>query len=297
MLLKLRTRMSLIVLGGILASALCAPSAASGLCGHTTLVRNYLAQVEGSTPVKEVPISGQLSFAPKSFHLDAIGKGMLVGSSQVGFRLHNRSTEARRLNLVAESELVKVTARGRVITGLGIKRRSIGSIQGDRALSLSYRVPASPAYYRIDIRFFRKGMDQGFGRYSFYARVMKPSIDLRVRIVSSTVGPGEVARAIILNLGTVPLIARSYDYGFSVQRYAGEKWIFVPDNPRRLVPKRMGPWTLGAGMKNHGCLRYLVPADQASGLFRFVFSGSEAARGILAAEFHVASVLQSGDAG
>jgi hypothetical protein len=279
-----------IALGGIL--AIPSVSFAYPSCGHSTVARDYLAQVKKAAPIKEVPklvdpTSRQLPFAPPGLRLEAIGNDLIVGSSKVGFSLSNPFGPLRRLDWIVESELVKVSARGRTIQSLGVKRRGIGSIQDDAAVDLLHRVSATPAYYRADIRLFRKGTDRILGQYSSYARVMRPRVDLRVKIERSTVAPGELARATLLNLGTVPLITPSYDYGFSVQAFIGERWIHVPDNPQRRIPKRMGPWTLSAGMENRDCLRYLVPSDQVPGLFRFIFNGAETKTETLAAEFQV----------
>lgn len=271
------------------------PSPASGLCGHSTVARDYLAQVKRTAPVKEVPplgdpMSRQLPFGPRGLRLQVVGIDLLIESGEVSFRLDNPFFGAlRHFDWIVESELVKVSPRGRDIQGLGIKRRSIGTFKGGSVINLMHRMSATPAYYRADIRFFRKGSDRILGQYSSYARVMKPRVDLRVKIDTPTVAPGQMARATLLNLGTVPLVTPSYDYGFNVQAFTGEKWMRVPDNPPRRIPKRMGPWTLSAGVENRGCLRYLVPNDQPPGLFRFVSLAPGTESGRLTAEFQVAS--------
>jgi hypothetical protein len=285
---KRKAAVFLVTLGGMLAVV---PSVAFAYpeCGHLTVARDYLAQVKRAAPIKELPelgdpMSKQLPFAPPGLRLQAVGSGLIVESSQVGFSLSSPFRTLRRLEWIVESELLKVSARGRVIQSFGIKRRSIESVQDYAAINFMHRVSATPAYYRADIRIFRKGTNRILDRYSSYARVMKPRVDLRVKIDTFAVAPGEFARATLLNLGTVPLVTPSYDYGFGVQAFTGEGWINVPDNPRRRIPKRTGPWTLSAGLADRGCLRYLVPNDQAPGLFRFAGYG---ATGTLAAEFQV----------
>ncbi len=283
--------MSLVALAGVLAAV---PSTASAYpnCGRSTVARDYLAQLKRVAPIKQVPTwegptSRQLPFAPPGLHLRVIGVGLIVGSGEVGFTLDN-FLGARRLDWIIESELVKVTAKGRAIQSLGVKRRGIGTFKGDTVIELLHRVSAAPAYYRIDIRFVRRDTDLIVGQYSSYTRVMKPRVDLRVRIDTPAVAPGEVARATLLNLGTVPLITPSYDYGFSVQAFTGERWMHVPDNPPRRSPKPRREWAFSAGLENHSCLRYLVPSDQAPGaLFRFVSFGVEGENSMLAAEFLV----------
>ena len=263
-------------------------------CGQSSVARDYLAQIKREAPITEVPRSGELPFgkmpqAPTGMRLEAIGSTPIVDSGEVGFSLSNPATDRRRLDWTVESELVKVNARGRTIESLGIKRRRIGVVQESASRKFLFRVAAMPAYYRTDIRFVAKGTKPPLGEYSAYVRVMRPRVDLRVKIDSRSVAPGEVASATVLNLGTVPLVTRTYDFGFAVQAFTGEKWIRVPDNPQRRIPKRLGPWTLSPGAENRGCLRYLVPNDQAPGLFRFIAIGEEAKSETLAAEFQVAS--------
>lgn len=290
--LRWRATVLAVALGGVLVAVPSVSFAYPG-CGHSTVARDYLAQVKRAAPIREVPKLGdpssrQLPFAPTGLRLQVSGIDLMIKSSEVGFSLDN-FFGARRLDWIVESELVKVNAQGEDIKSLGVKRRVIGTFKGGTVINLLHRVSANPAYYRVDIRFFHKGADRVLGQYSSYARVMKPRVDLRVKIERFTVVPGEVARASLWNLGTVPLITPSYTYGFIVQTFTDEGWIGVPDNPPRRIPKLLRPWMLSAGMENRGCLRYLVPSDQAPGLFRFVSYGAETDDVSLIAEFQVAS--------
>lgn len=283
--------MCLLALVGIVSAAFWVPpTAASTNCGG--VVRDYLAQVKRVAPIKEVPefkdpTSRQLPFAPPGLHLGVIGTNLIVESSEVGFSLRN-SLGPQHLDWIVESELVEVSARGRDLRSLGVRRRGIGTFRTDVGIRFLHRIfSPRPAYYRADIRFFRKGTDRPLGQYSFYVRMMKPRVDLRVRIERSTVAPGEFARATLLNLGTVPLITRSYDFGFKVQAFTGEKWNTVPDNPPRRVRKRLSRWVLPAGTAERCRLRYLVPSDQPPGLFRFIAYRVATGTDTLIAEFQV----------
>jgi|GEM_PF-6698398 len=278
-----------VALAGMLA-AIPSVSSAYPNCGYSTVARDYLASLKHA-PIQEAPETGELEFAPPAIHLEATGDRLVVGSDWVGFSLTNGAPGSRKLDLIVESELVKVSARGKALSSLQTKRRSVGTIRSDAAKNFLHKISAIPAYYRVDIRFFRKGSDRALGEYSFYTRVMKPRVDVRVRIETPTASPGEMAKATLLNLGTISLVTPSYDYGFGVETFTGSEWILVPDNPRRLIPKRKGPWALAPGAESRGCLRYLVPSDQAPGLFRFVTYGGRAEPdiGMLAAEFQVVS--------
>ena len=282
-----------VALGGIVAVSPSVSSAYPG-CGDSTVVRDYLAQVKRAAPIKEVPefddlTSRQLPFAPPGLRLVAIESGLIVESKEVGFRLSN-AMGPQRLDWIVESELVEVSARGRDLRSLGVKRRGIGTFRAHVGISSLHRIfSPTPAYYRADVRFYRKGTDRPLGQYSFYVRMMKPRVDLRVRIDTPTVSPGQFAKATLLNLGTVPLVTRSYDYGFGVQAFTGERWIRVRDNPSRRIPKRLGHWVLPAGVEDRCRLRYLVPSDQPPGLFRFIAYEGQTGTDTLIAEFQVAA--------
>lgn len=258
-------------------------------CGRSTVARDYMMQVKKAVPIKEVPMFGELPFGPSELRLEAIGSDLLVGGGQVGFRLGNLGGPMLHLDWIAESELFRVSVRGKILQSLGIKRRRIATIQEGAVRGLLHRVSATPAYYRADIRFFHKGSDHLLGQYSSYTRVMKPRVDLRVRSETPTVEPGKIAKATLLNLGTVPLVTPSYDYGFIVLKFTGEKWVLAPDNPPRRIPKLMRPWVLPAGMKNRGCLRYLVPNDQPPGPLIFISNAAETEGRTLIARFEVVS--------
>lgn len=260
-------------IAGVLVAMVALPPVALALCGSSSVVRDYLSTVKQSAPIREIPALDQLPFAPAGLHLEVIGGGLTTEDKSIGYSFSNRSASRRQVNLIIESELLKVSPRGRVLLSLGLRQRNLGSIRGHTSMKLLQHVSATPAYYRTDIRIHRAGQRRVLANYSFYTRVMRPRVDLRVKIETPTVVPGEVARATILNLGTVPLTTPSYDYGFGVQAFTGEKWIRVLDNPKRHVPKRPATRTLSAGMENRGCLRYLVPGDQAPGLFRFAAFG------------------------
>jgi hypothetical protein len=284
-----------IVLAVIAAAVLCAFSVDSSyavsariFCGGAHTARDFLASLKAA-PIQEAPETGELPFAQPAMNLEALGGGLIVGSDWFGFALTNEARGARKLGLTVESELTRVSARGRELASLQTKRRELGVLDSESPENFLHKVARTPAYYRVDIRFFRKDADRALAEYSVYARVMKPRVDLRVRIDTPVVSPGEMARATLLNLGTVPFVTPRYGYGFVVEAFTGQDWIFMPDNPQRLTPKRLGPWSLEPGTEDRTCLRYLVPSDQAPGLFRFVTYGTGAEPDIdmLAANFQV----------
>jgi hypothetical protein len=247
-------------------------------------------------PIQELPEGGKLPFGPKGLRLEAVDEGpaagvLIVGNGWLGFDLGDEAIQqVRHLNWTVETELVRVNRKGKTVSSLGIKRRRLGTIRGSNIAGFLYRISGNPGFYRVDIRFYVRGTGNLLGEYSRYARVMKPRSDLRVRTEDWSVAPGEMASARLINHGTVRVESGPYTYGFSVQAFTGERWITVPENPPRGRMLRIpeSKQILLPGMQVQGCLRYLVPSDQAPGLFRFASLGVNG-QPLLAAEFEVAA--------
>jgi len=229
-----------------------------------------------------------MPFAPKGLRLEVDRGGLVAGEGWVGFGLRDEAIQHRRqLDWIVESELSRVSSRGRVLSSVDVKRQRIGSIEASNIKSFLHHV-SGPAYYRVDIRFFRLGTGRLLGEYSTYARVMRPRINLRVAVDNPSVLPGSLVTARLINLGTVAFRAPTFVYGFVVQRFTGETWTLVPENPPRergekvrKVIQRLGP-----GMELRDCLRYLVPVGQVPGQFRFISFGLER-EPLVAAQFEV----------
>jgi hypothetical protein len=268
--LKLVTVIGILLILSAFAGSILYPRTASA-CGSKIVVRDYLKPLDRMLPIQEPSASGKMPFAPKTMKLSVSGGQLIANNGSVGFGLRDEAFNHRhRLDWIVETELFKVNRRGKVITSLEVKRRRVVSIYGNRIRDFLHRLSGGPAFYRVDIRFLRRGTGRVIGTYSTYARVVKARPQLQMQIKSPTVLPGEYARATLVNLGTVPIEFRSWNYGFRVSAFLENQWRTVPHNPPMLVPKRLRrPYFLPAGTETRGCLRYLVPSDQAPGLFRF----------------------------
>jgi hypothetical protein len=230
-----------------------------------------------------------MPFAPVGLRLMTGLSPLVVGGGWIGFGFSDSAIQqVRHLDWLVETRLSRVNRRGEIVSMLGVKRRRIGSIEGNRIKPFDHRVSGRPAFYRVDISFARLGTGEILGEYSDYSRVVRPRVDLRVEIEREVVEPGEIASAILVNEGTVTIEASSYDYGFVVQAFDGGKWVAVADTSHpRLVPMRMQILSAGGQVKN--CLRYLVPLDQPPGLYRF--AGPTPAGSVITAEFEVKARL------
>jgi hypothetical protein len=266
-----------------------AAAPAGAYCGKLAIARDYLQSLRMKAPVREPSPSGKMPFAPRGMTLVKKGDGLVVNRGWVGFSIRDGAVQQlRHLNWVIETELSRVNSRGRVVDSRGVKRRQIGSIEGNQIRDLLYWLSGEPAFYRVDIRFFRKCTSRLLGEYSSYARVMKSRVDLRVVVDTLSVFPGEFATARLVNLGTVAIRSNSISYGFGVEAFTGETWIPMPDNLSRRSegPRIKVKQVLPAGMELRNCLRYLVPEDQMPGLFRFASSGAWRGK-VLAGGFEV----------
>lgn len=256
-------------------------------CGASKVVRDYLRPLAGMLPVQEIPMTGKLPFGPEGLTIGRIGDGLLVGGGSVGFEIGDEAIQqVRRLDWVVETRLSEVDGKGRVVAELGVRRRVIGTVEGNKIGSFFRKVSGRAAFYRLDISFQKRGTTETLGEYGTYSRVMRPREELRVLVDTPTVAPGDLVTARLRNLGTVNIESTVYDYGFNVEAFTGTEWVRIGENPPRgRAPMRMQ--ILPAGMENRGCLRYRVPLDQVPGLFRFSTTGLDGE--LIASEFTVAA--------
>jgi hypothetical protein len=233
------------------------------------VIRNYLKPLNQLPPIPEPSVSGKMPFAHRGMSLGVAGDRLVVGGGEVGFFLSDIAVHrVRHLNWIVETDLARVNRKGDAISRFGVKRRRVLSIEVDRIRPFLRHVPDSPGYYRVDIRFLRRGTGRLLGAYSTYVRAVKARAKLRMKLETPIVAPGEYARAYLLNLGTTPIAFRSRRSMFAVQTLTEDGWSTVPPNPSLLELKLLRrPYVLPAGPKTPIC--YLVPQDQPSGRFRF----------------------------
>jgi hypothetical protein len=216
------------------AGTLDAVTSTGSFCGENARARDFLQPLKRVAPVDGPPREGRMPFAPQGLRLEVDRAGLITDGGWVGFGLRDEAIQQRRqLNWIVESELSRVSSRGRVLSSVDVRRQRIGLIEASDIKSFLHRVSGNPAYYRADIRFFRLGTGRLLGEYSAYARVMRPRVDLRVAVDNPSVVPGSLVTARLTNLGTVAFRAPTFAYGVLVQRFTGETWTVVPENPPR----------------------------------------------------------------
>lgn len=243
------------------------PIASTGFCAPR-VARDFLRPLAKMPPIHRVPDSGRLSFAPRGLTLEARGGSLVVGGGRVGFGFSDEAVgQIRHLDWVVSARLARVNSNGRVVAGLGSKRRRIGSIPGDAIKDLLFPVRRSPAFYRIDIRFQPAGSTRILGEFANYVRVLPPRFDARLLLSRPVAHPGEVISVRLANFGTETISSISPDWRFAVQHFNGNEWVLAPGNPppqkqHAVVQK------LPAGRIDK-CLDFRVPTDEDAGRYRF----------------------------
>lgn len=234
-------------------------------CDERVQVKDYLAPIEEAAPVRGVPESGVLPFAPPGLSLQRLGNGPQVGPGRIGFAFHDEALNwPRRLNWVIKARLVKVNAKGHVMKVVRRKTERIGTrkIEYETVTGQRFGVPGNPALYRVDLD-FENIQGRKLGRYSEYFRVMKGRYQVIMTLSDTQVAFGQTLRARIENLGTEPVTA---DLGLAIEKRDGNRWVHLATVYDR--GKRVDGRTYVFGGETGPCFSYKVPADLGSGTFR-----------------------------
>lgn len=244
-----------------------AAEADGGFCGPR-VARDFLRPLAKMVPIRHVPSSGKLPFGPKGLTLEALGGRLAVGEDWVGFGFSDEAVgRVRHLNWDVSAQLLEVNSRGAVIANRDSKRRHLGSARSNRIRNLMFRVPERPAFYRIAIRFRRRGENRVLGEFSSYIRAVRPSFDARLLMLGSVARQGEVLSARLANYGTEPVSSISHNWRFAVEYFDGKDWVAAPSNPspkkHKLIIQR-----LPAGQMNE-CIHFRVPDDEKPDSYRF----------------------------
>ncbi len=241
--------------------------ASEGFCG-SRVVKDFLRPLDRMTPIRRVPNSGKIPFAPARLNLEARGGALVVGGGSVGFGFSDEAVgQVRHLNWDVSVRLVKVDVRGEAISTLGSKRRRIGSVRGNAIKDLLIEVSGSPAFYRVEIVFRRIGSRHVLGKFSNYVRVVRPHFDARLLISAPVAHRGELLSARLANFGTETISSISPDWRFLVQRFDGEAWVTAASDPQ---PGKHKPIVqkLSAGQMAK-CIDLRIPSFEETGRYRF----------------------------
>lgn len=264
---SLRRRPPPICLAGLLlASLLCAPSAAAeapAFC-HERYVRDYEAPLR-EMPRQNPPPEGELPFGPRNFGIHRIDRTPLAfEGSRFGYRFGGKHEGARVLDLdwQASATARVVDAHGRVKRVVGSRHWRVHRVKDLDPLEIAF--PADhPGFYRIDLRIATLDGRRHVA-YRDYFRVLRRSNEVSIRVSAESVRPGESIWGLLQNRGAGQLSTRGY---LDLERADGDAWVPVPlpPTPRSVMGAN---WLIGPGEVGW-CRRFDVPADAVPGPYRF----------------------------
>ena len=234
-------------------------------CEQRVQIKDYLAHVKKVAPVRSVPESGKLPFAPRGVSLQRLGNGPNVGATTLGFALYDEAINwPRRLNWVIKATLVKVNTNGKVLKFVERKTERIGTskLEDEAITGQRFDVSGNPAYYRVNLD-FENFRGRKLGSYSEYFRVMKPRYRAVMTLSDEEVRPGQTIRARIENLGTELILA---EVNVAIERHDGTQWTRVATVYRGGKALDASAYVFGG--ETGPCFTFGAPVDLGSGQFR-----------------------------
>jgi hypothetical protein len=207
-------------------------------------------------------LDGALGFGPQRVEIEALGD-VIIGQGRGGFRITARApTHMYRLGWIVALNAFEITANGSErarVGGKALKLRRpvrLWSNPVDMTVGLS----GKPALYRFDLE-IRSSGGRVLGRYSEYARVVAPTIDVMLALSTKSIGLGESLFMSLENRGTLPL-----GYGLSslLERREGAEWVSAFSQPQ---------WYPASKIEIPGgavafCEAVRLPPDLAAGEYR-----------------------------
>jgi hypothetical protein len=252
------------------------------------IVDNYRAPLEKLQPIPAVPEGGILRFAPAGTTLGATGpQGVLVGGSNVGFRLTNMTAEATpapTLNWTVLERLTRLSQNGTHLHPAGLKRINLGQLPAGKHRGLTFPIPDQPAVYSVEVT-IQNHRGRLLGRYGEYIREVNRTVDTAISLAATdNVAPGSYLESCFENHGSASVTPT----GTSLERFDGTSWHVVVIGPQYSPAQTAIQRTLGPGEAER--IGTLVPPNAKPGLYKLTAIGSVADTGeplTLAAEFGV----------
>jgi hypothetical protein len=257
-----------------------AASAPGAFCSNP-IVDNYRAPLEKLQRIPALPEGGVLRFAPTGTTLAATGpQGLLVGASNVGFRLTNAATAAsapQRLNWTVLERLVRLTDNGNRPHPEGLKRIDLGQLPAGKHRGLTFPIPDKPAVYSVEVT-IQNHRGKLLGRYGEYIREINRVVNTGLTLAAyDNVAPGSTLEACFENHGS----ASMQPGATSLERFDGTAWRPITVGPQYTVPTATAPRILGPGEGER--IGFYVPPNALPGLYRANAAGNVLAPGALTA--------------
>jgi hypothetical protein len=257
-----------------------------GFCA-STVVDNYRAPLEKLQPIPAVPEGGVLPFAAAGMTVGPTGpQGLLVGGSNIGFRLTNTATSttaAPRLNWTVLERLIRLTDNGSRVHPAGLKRIDLGQLPAGKHRGLTFPISPDPAIYSLEIT-IQNHRGRLLGRYGEYIRVVPRTVNVGLTLSAyDDVPRGALFESCFENHGTASVAPA----GAVLERLDSSVWRQVVAPPQYLLAGPSTPRVLGPGEAERVVTP--LPTNALPGLYKLTIPGAtEAGEPVaVAAEFGV----------
>jgi hypothetical protein len=255
-------------------------TAPAPFCSHT-VIDDYRAPLEKLQPIPTLPEGGVLRFAPPGMTLGATGpQGVLVGGSNVGFRLTNGATGSASpptLNWTVLERLTRLTDDGNRPHPEGLKRIDLRQLPAGKHRGLTFPIPDRPAVYSVEVT-IQNHRGRLLGRYGEYIREVNRVVDVGLALsATDDVAPGSTLEACFENHGSASVLPGPT----RLERFDGSTWRPVPLPPTYAVALTPAARILGPGEGER--LAFPIPARALPGLYKLLAAGDVLAPGALTA--------------
>jgi hypothetical protein len=245
----------------------------------STVIDNYLAPLEKLQKIPAVPEGGLLPFAPEGMTLGVTGpQGVLVGGSNVGFRLTETATEAtttKLLNWTVLERLTRLTQNGTHPHPAGLKRINLKQLPAGKHRGLTFPIPDQPAVYSVELT-IQNHRGRLLGRYGEYIREVPRAVNAGMTLsATDNVPPGSTLEACFENHGS----ASMQPGATSLERFDGTTWHPITVGPQYVVPTPAAARILGPGEGER--IGFYVPSSALPGLYRANAAGNVLSPGAL----------------
>jgi hypothetical protein len=236
------------------------------------VVDNYREPLEKLQPIPALPEAGVLGFAPAGTTLAATGpQGLLVGGSNVGFRLTNAAPATpttRQLNWTVLERLIRLTNEGHNLHPSGLKRINLKQLPAGKHRGLTFPIPSTPAIYSLEVT-IQNHRGRLLGRFGEYLRVVERKVEVGLTLAAyDKVVPGSYLESCFENHGRAAVTPT----GTSLERFDGSSWHSVVVGPQYSPAQSPIQRTLGPGEAER--IATLVPPNGRSGLYKLNATGT-----------------------
>jgi hypothetical protein len=263
-----------------------AQAAPAAFCSNP-IVDNYRAPLEKLQPMPAVPEGGALPFAAGMTVAATGPQGLLVGGSNIGFRLTDTAPEAtpgKRLDWTVLERLIRLTDNGGRPHPAGLKRIDLAQLPAGKHRGLTFPIPDQPAVYSVEVT-IQNHRGRLLGRYGEYIREVNRTVNTAITLAATDdVAPGSYLESCFENHGSAAVTPT----GTSLERFDGTSWLPVVVGAQYSPAQTTIQRTLGPGEGER--IGTLIPPNAKPGLYKLTATGSVADSGeplTLAAEFGV----------